>query len=66
MRPFYRKLSVGDRWTNLVVHVTTEGGIVVQEISRLEISIWFLFHTELMLYSYKLNCRLEFASVSEI
>ncbi|VDM18114.1 unnamed protein product [Hydatigera taeniaeformis] len=30
-----RKLSAGDRWTNLVVHVTTEDGIVVQEIKSL-------------------------------
>ncbi|VDK20939.1 unnamed protein product [Taenia asiatica] len=30
-----KKLSAGDRWTNLVVHVTTEDGIVVQEIKSL-------------------------------
>ncbi len=30
----FRKLSFADKWTNLVVHVTTEDGIVVQEISK--------------------------------
>ncbi|EUB60413.1 Cysteine protease ATG4B [Echinococcus granulosus] len=30
-----KKLSASDRWTNLVVHVTTEDGIVMQEIKSL-------------------------------